>query len=143
MARVVVATAHHHILEHLATALKGHGHEVVGVLSAGALPVMANVVARLGCPRFELPLLRGELNIGRGMRNDPAYAERVREDSVARLGILQILSQEMFVEIVPGSPNVPPLADGSEIPQLIEPGLFFESDPASADRFAAALAEIG
>ncbi|MFT4624839.1 MAG: methionyl-tRNA formyltransferase [Myxococcota bacterium] len=78
MARVVIATAHHHILEHLSAALRVRGHEVVGVLSAGALPVMAEVVARVGCPRFELPLLPGELNIGRGMRSNPAYAEQVK-----------------------------------------------------------------
>jgi len=78
MARVVVATAHHHILQHLNAALRAHGHEVVGLLSAGALPVMADVVEQVGCPRFALPLLPGEMNIGRGMRADPAYAEKVR-----------------------------------------------------------------
>lgn len=84
MARVLIATAYHHILQHLATALKAQGHQVVGLVSAGALPVMEQYLEPLGCPHFALPLLAGEMNIGRGMRNDPEYAERVRA-SVAGL----------------------------------------------------------
>lgn len=78
MARVVVATAHHHILRHVAAALHAHGHQVVGALTAGSLPVMTQVVEQLGCPRFDLPLLPGELNIGRGMQNHPEYADQIR-----------------------------------------------------------------
>lgn len=78
MARILVATAHHHILEHLTVAMRGRGHTVVGVVSAGAVPAMQGVVERLGLEHVALPLLPGELNIGRGMRNDPAYAAAMR-----------------------------------------------------------------
>ncbi len=78
MARVVVATGYHRILDHLAQALRRHGHEVVGVLSAGGLPPMAAAVDRQGCPHFELPLIAGKLHIGRAMATDEAYATAVR-----------------------------------------------------------------
>jgi phospholipid/cholesterol/gamma-HCH transport system substrate-binding protein len=46
---------------------------------------------------------------------DKAYAERVREDSRAALRILQLLSGEKFVEIIPGSPQSPLRSQGSVI----------------------------
>jgi phospholipid/cholesterol/gamma-HCH transport system substrate-binding protein len=46
---------------------------------------------------------------------DRAFAERVREDSRAALRILQLLSGEKFVEIIPGSPDSAALAEGSII----------------------------
>jgi phospholipid/cholesterol/gamma-HCH transport system substrate-binding protein len=46
---------------------------------------------------------------------DQAFAERVREDSRAALRILQLLSGEKFVEIMPGSPDQPALPDGAVI----------------------------
>jgi phospholipid/cholesterol/gamma-HCH transport system substrate-binding protein len=46
---------------------------------------------------------------------DRAYAERVREDSRAALRILQLLSGEKFVEIIPGSPQSPLRSQGSVI----------------------------
>jgi len=48
---------------------------------------------------------------------DRAYAERVREDSRAALRILQLLSGEKFVEIIPGSPQ----SARKEQNRLIEP----------------------
>jgi phospholipid/cholesterol/gamma-HCH transport system substrate-binding protein len=54
---------------------------------------------------------------------DNAYAPRVRDDSRAALRILQLLSGEKFVEIMPGSPDEPPLAEGSKIETLQEQAL--------------------
>jgi phospholipid/cholesterol/gamma-HCH transport system substrate-binding protein len=53
----------------------------------------------------------------------PEYAERVRSDSRVALRILQFLTNEKFVEIVPGTPASPPLKPGATIPQLIEVGV--------------------
>jgi phospholipid/cholesterol/gamma-HCH transport system substrate-binding protein len=53
----------------------------------------------------------------------PDYAERVRADSRAALRILQFLTNEKYVEIVPGSPESPPLRAGARIPLLIEVGV--------------------
>ena len=44
------------------------------------------------------------------------YGARVREDSVAALRYLQVLSGEKYVEITPGSPSSPALGVGSVIP---------------------------
>jgi len=52
---------------------------------------------------------------------DPAYRERIREDSAAALRILQILSGEKFVEIVAGSSEREPLPAGSQIRTLQDP----------------------
>jgi phospholipid/cholesterol/gamma-HCH transport system substrate-binding protein len=51
------------------------------------------------------------------------YAERVRADSRAALRILQFLTNEKYVEIVPGSPESLPLEAGAMIPRLIEVGV--------------------
>lgn len=53
----------------------------------------------------------------------PDYAERVRTDSRAALRILQFLTNEKYVEIVPGTPENPQLEAGSMIPRLIEVGV--------------------
>jgi phospholipid/cholesterol/gamma-HCH transport system substrate-binding protein len=52
---------------------------------------------------------------------DSAYAARVREDSLAALRILQMLSGEKFVEITPGSPDRPELPEGSVIEPSQDP----------------------
>jgi len=54
---------------------------------------------------------------------DRSYTERVREDSRAALRILQLLSGEKFVEILPGSAEVPVLAQGSVIEPKQDPEL--------------------
>ncbi len=46
---------------------------------------------------------------------DQAYSERIREDSRAALRILQLLSGEKFVEIIPGSPENAQLPENSII----------------------------
>jgi len=46
---------------------------------------------------------------------DYDYAERVRQDSRAALRIVQYLTGEKAVEVTPGSPDVPVLAEGSQI----------------------------
>jgi len=51
---------------------------------------------------------------------DRAFAGRVREDSRAALRILQLLSGEKFVEIIPGSPDSPALPEGSVIQPVQE-----------------------
>ena len=54
---------------------------------------------------------------------DPVYAERVRSDSRAALRILQFLTNEKYVELVPGSSSSPALEDGGVIPRLVEVGV--------------------
>lgn len=53
---------------------------------------------------------------------DPLYSERVREDSRATLRILQLLTNEKFVEIVPGQSGAV-LAEGAEITRQVETGV--------------------
>jgi len=54
---------------------------------------------------------------------DPVYADRMRSDSRAALRILQFLTNEKYVELVPGSPSSPALEDGAVIPRLVEVGV--------------------
>jgi len=54
---------------------------------------------------------------------DHAFAERVREDSKAALRILQLLSGEKFVEIIPGSSGEPPLPERSVLDTVKEQAL--------------------
>jgi len=70
-----------------------------------------------------LPTDPGEVGIEVQIGIDPVYAERVRGDSRAALRILQFLTNEKYVEIVPGSPDEPPLEDGARIPRLVEIGV--------------------
>lgn len=63
------------------------------------------------------PGIRVELNV------DQNYAGRVREDSGAALRILQLLSGEKFVEIIPGTPDSELLASGGEIRPIQDPEL--------------------
>ncbi len=79
-----------------------------------------------------LPTDPGRVGIEVGVQIDSAYAERVREDSTAALRILQMLTNEKFVEIIPGSLDKAELASGSEIPTLHEPE-FFERGEAIAE----------
>jgi len=54
---------------------------------------------------------------------DHAFAGRIREDSRAALRILQLLSGEKFVEIIPGSADSPVLPEGSVIQPVQETAL--------------------
>jgi phospholipid/cholesterol/gamma-HCH transport system substrate-binding protein len=54
---------------------------------------------------------------------DPIYADRLRSDSRAALRILQFLTNEKYVEVVPGSPTSPVLENGAVIPRLVEVGV--------------------
>lgn len=47
---------------------------------------------------------------------DRKFAERIREDSTARLKKLGLIASDSYVDIVPGSPESPPLKRGSDIP---------------------------
>lgn len=51
---------------------------------------------------------------------DLAYAGRIREDSRATMRVLQLLTNEKFVEIIPGTPGSAPLDEGAEIPLLVK-----------------------
>ena len=55
---------------------------------------------------------------------DRMYAPRVREDSRAALRVLNFLTFEKAVEIIPGSPTVPPLGAGADIPIQVQPAIF-------------------
>jgi phospholipid/cholesterol/gamma-HCH transport system substrate-binding protein len=70
-----------------------------------------------------LPTDPGEAGIEVEIGIDPVYAGRVRGDSRAALRILQFLTNEKYVEIVPGSPDEPPLEAGARIPRLVEMGV--------------------
>jgi len=72
---------------------------------------------------IDLPTDPGETGIEVSIGIDPSYSERVRGDSHAALRLLQILTNEKYVEIVPGSPDSPPLPDGSRISRLEEVGV--------------------
>ncbi|MDH3786561.1 MAG: MlaD family protein, partial [Acidobacteriota bacterium] len=58
-----------------------------------------------------------------GLIVDADFSGRIREDSGAALRILQLLSGEKFVEIVPGTPDSPLLAAGGEIRPVQDPEL--------------------
>jgi phospholipid/cholesterol/gamma-HCH transport system substrate-binding protein len=58
---------------------------------------------------------------------DVLYSERIREDSTAALRILQLLTGEKFVEILAGSAEVPPMADGSAIPSSQDPEILAQA----------------
>ena len=47
---------------------------------------------------------------------DRKFAARIREDSTARLKKLGLIASDSYVDIVPGSPESPPLKRGSDIP---------------------------
>ena len=66
---------------------------------------------------------------------DPHYAERVRTDSRAALRILQFLTNEKYIEIVPGSPEQPALEPGATIQRLVEVGVV-EQGEVIADNLA-------
>ncbi len=72
---------------------------------------------------IDLPTDPGESGIEVHVGIDPNYSERVREDSHAALRLLQILTNEKYVEIVPGTPESPPLPGGSRILRLEEVGV--------------------
>jgi len=72
---------------------------------------------------IRLPTDPSELGIAVQLGVDPDYAERIRSDSRAALRILQFLTNEKYVEIVPGSPASPTLRDGATIPLLVEVGV--------------------
>jgi len=69
---------------------------------------------------------------------DEAYAARVREDSTAALRILQMLSGEKYVDIVPGSPERAQLPEMSEIRLSQDPELLEQAAEAAEN-----LTEIG
>ncbi len=50
----------------------------------------------------------------------PEYAPRIRENTRAGLGWLQILSGEKYIEINPGDPELPAIPEGASIPPLVE-----------------------
>ena len=58
---------------------------------------------------------------------DVQYAERIREDSMAALRILQLLTGEKFVEIIAGSAGVPQMSAGSEIPSAQDPEILAQA----------------
>jgi phospholipid/cholesterol/gamma-HCH transport system substrate-binding protein len=58
---------------------------------------------------------------------DESYQPRVREDSRAALRILQLLTNEKYVEITPGAAGEQ-LPAGSEIPRLEERGVFEQGE---------------
>ena len=87
-----------------------------------------------GIQRFEGLFVPEEVRSIDLTDEEMAVADGVNRWLAARFGTLLYAR----IDLLPGD-------DGPVVVEveLIEPGLFFESDPASADRFAAALAEIG
>jgi phospholipid/cholesterol/gamma-HCH transport system substrate-binding protein len=72
------------------------------------------------------------------------YAERIRENSVASLRYLQLLSGEKFVDLTPGDPSFPPVAEGASVPTRAKAELFEQgADIAEkVDELTASLQEI-
>ena len=72
---------------------------------------------------IRLPTDPGESGIDVELAVDPKYAGRVRQDSRAALRILQLLTSEKFVEIIPGSTDSDLLPEHAEIPRLQDVGV--------------------
>ena len=77
-----------------------------------------------------------------GINSD--YAERIRENSVASLRYLQLLSGEKFVDLTPGDPSFPPVSAGASVPtraqaELLEQGADIAQ---KVDELTASLQEI-
>jgi phospholipid/cholesterol/gamma-HCH transport system substrate-binding protein len=72
------------------------------------------------------------------------YAERIRENSVASLRYLQLLSGEKFVDLTPGDPSFPPVPAGASVPTRAQAELFEQgADIAEkVDELTASLQEI-
>jgi len=72
------------------------------------------------------------------------YVERIRENSIASLRYLQLLSGEKFVDLTPGDPSFPPVVAGASIPtrakaELLEQGADIAE---KVDALTASLQEI-
>jgi phospholipid/cholesterol/gamma-HCH transport system substrate-binding protein len=90
---------------------------------------------------IHLPTDPAETGIVVQLGLDPAYAGRVRQDSRAGLRILQLLTNEKFVEIVPGSLESPSLEPGARILPLEETGVFQRGE-AIAENLSAITASL-
>jgi phospholipid/cholesterol/gamma-HCH transport system substrate-binding protein len=77
-----------------------------------------------------------------GINSD--YAERVRENSVASLRYLQLLSGEKFVDVTPGDPSFPPVPAGASVPTRTQAELLEQSADIAekVDELIASLQEI-
>ena len=73
---------------------------------------------------IELPTNPEDSGIHVKIGVDPKYAERIREDSVAALRLLQIVSGEKYVDVSPGNSTLPPLKEGTTIPTATSSELF-------------------
>jgi phospholipid/cholesterol/gamma-HCH transport system substrate-binding protein len=82
---------------------------------------------------IRLPTTPAEQGIAVELDVDPVYAERVRADSRAALRILQLLTNEKYVEVQPGSPAAEALAAGSTIPTLAEVGVVERGEAIAED----------
>lgn len=95
-------------------------------------PVRMNGVTIGSVTGIRLPKDPDRLGIEVQVSVNPDYAERVREDSTAALRILQLLTDEKFVEISSGSSQLEALPSGSELP--VQQGReFFEQSEAIAE----------
>lgn len=65
---------------------------------------------------IRLPRDPSQRSVVIGLSVDRKFSERIRNDSRARLKKLGLLTGDSFVDISPGSPNQPVLAEGSLIP---------------------------
>lgn len=65
---------------------------------------------------IRLPQDPSQRSVVIGLSVDRKFSERIRNDSRARLKKLGLLTGDSFVDISPGSPNQPVLAEGSLIP---------------------------
>lgn len=86
----------------------------VSGLQAGN-PVQLNGVDVGRVQEVVLPAEPGKNDIRVDITVDQRYASRVREDSVASIKTLGLLGDK-FIELSSGSPDVPPLPEGGQIP---------------------------
>lgn len=84
-----------------------------GLVVGSPVKMSGVVVGSVSAIRLSKDPQRSGIEVEIGV--DEGYSARIREDSRAALRILQILSGEKFVEVIPGSPESPMLAERAEI----------------------------
>jgi len=102
---------------------------VDGLVEGSAVKMAGVQVGTVSAVRLSADPAQSGIEIEIGI--DETYARRVREDSRAKLRILQFLTGEKFVEITPGSSEFPVLPEGSLIEPVQDPELLKQAEVAA------------
>ena len=102
---------------------------VDGLVVGSAVKIAGVQVGTVSAVRLSADPAQSGIEIEIGV--DETYAQRVREDSRAKLRILQFLTGEKFVEITPGSSEFPVLPEGSLIEPVQDPELLKQAEVAA------------